>query len=102
MAATTLAGGDPALWAGVTGAASAACLGLAALEALVRNLLGTELPQRIADLLRTAGVPPSAIVLEVTESVLLSDPERSLAVVAALAPSARPSASTTSAPATPR
>jgi diguanylate cyclase (GGDEF)-like protein len=49
------------------------------------NLLDTELPQRVADLLRAAGVPPSAIVLEVTESVLLSDPERSLAVVAALA-----------------
>jgi diguanylate cyclase len=49
------------------------------------NLLDTALPQRVADLLATHAVPPSSIVLEVTESVLLSDPERSLAVVAALA-----------------
>ncbi|WP_369137528.1 putative bifunctional diguanylate cyclase/phosphodiesterase [Modestobacter versicolor] len=49
------------------------------------NLLDTGLPQRVADLLAGHGVPPSAIVLEVTESVLLSDPERSLAVVGALA-----------------
>jgi len=49
------------------------------------NLLDTGLPQRVAELLATHGVPPSAIALEVTESVLLSDPDRSLAVVAALA-----------------
>jgi EAL domain-containing protein (putative c-di-GMP-specific phosphodiesterase class I) len=48
------------------------------------NLLDTGLPQRVADLLRRHDVPPSVLVLEVTESVLLSDPERSLAVVAAL------------------
>ncbi|WP_222193369.1 putative bifunctional diguanylate cyclase/phosphodiesterase [Modestobacter italicus] len=49
------------------------------------NLLDTGLPQRVADLLRAHALPPSALVLEVTETVLLSDPERSLAVVAALA-----------------
>jgi diguanylate cyclase (GGDEF)-like protein len=49
------------------------------------NLLDTHLPQRVAGLLAAHDVPPSAIVLEVTESVLLSDPERSFAVVAALA-----------------
>ncbi|WP_138756724.1 putative bifunctional diguanylate cyclase/phosphodiesterase [Modestobacter altitudinis] len=49
------------------------------------NLLDTGLPRRVADLLEASAVPPSAIVLEVTESVLLSDPDRSLAVVAALA-----------------
>ncbi|GAB3350913.1 putative bifunctional diguanylate cyclase/phosphodiesterase [Modestobacter lapidis] len=48
------------------------------------NLLDTGLPQRVAELLRRHDVPPSVLVLEVTESVLLSDPERSLAVVAAL------------------
>ncbi|SNX94856.1 diguanylate cyclase (GGDEF) domain-containing protein [Geodermatophilus sabuli] len=49
------------------------------------NLLDTTLPCRVADLLRDAGVPPEALVLEVTESVLLSDPDRSLAVVRRLA-----------------
>jgi diguanylate cyclase (GGDEF)-like protein len=49
------------------------------------NLLDTALPRRVAELLESCAVPPSAIVLEVTESVLLSDPERSLATVAALA-----------------
>jgi EAL domain-containing protein (putative c-di-GMP-specific phosphodiesterase class I) len=38
----------------------------------------------VADLLHRHAVPPTVLVLEVTESVLLSDPERSLAVVAAL------------------
>jgi diguanylate cyclase (GGDEF)-like protein len=49
------------------------------------NLLDTALPQRVAGLLAAHDVPPAAIVLEVTESVLLSDPERSLGVVADLA-----------------
>jgi EAL domain-containing protein (putative c-di-GMP-specific phosphodiesterase class I) len=49
------------------------------------NLLDTDLPRRVAGLLRGAGVPPEWLVLEVTESVLLSDPERSLDVVGRLA-----------------
>jgi diguanylate cyclase len=49
------------------------------------NLLDTSLPARVAALLDAHGVRPSALVLEVTESVLLSDPDRSLAVVGALA-----------------
>ncbi|WP_369133083.1 putative bifunctional diguanylate cyclase/phosphodiesterase [Modestobacter sp. I12A-02662] len=49
------------------------------------NLLDTALPERVDGLLRAHGVPPSALVLEVTETVLMSDPERSLAVVSALA-----------------
>jgi len=49
------------------------------------NLLDTALPVRVAGLLATHDVPPSMLVLEVTESVLLSDPDRSLAVVGALA-----------------
>ena len=48
------------------------------------SLLDAGLPQRVADLLHEHAVPPSAVVLEVTESVLLREPERSLAVVAAL------------------
>jgi EAL domain-containing protein (putative c-di-GMP-specific phosphodiesterase class I) len=49
------------------------------------NLLDTSLPARVADLLDVHGVPSSALVLEVTESVLLSDPDRSVAVIGALA-----------------
>jgi len=49
------------------------------------NLLDTSLPARVADLLHTSGVPSAALVLEVTESVLISDPERSLAVLRDLA-----------------
>jgi diguanylate cyclase len=49
------------------------------------NLLDTDLPKRVADLLDGADVQPEQLVLEVTETVLLSDPERSLAVVGRLA-----------------
>ncbi|MGY1804908.1 putative bifunctional diguanylate cyclase/phosphodiesterase [Blastococcus sp. SYSU D00922] len=49
------------------------------------NLLDVGLPGRVAELLATQGLPPAALVLEVTESVLITDPDRSLAVVGALA-----------------
>jgi diguanylate cyclase (GGDEF)-like protein len=49
------------------------------------NLLDRSLPGRVAELLAAHAVPPSSIILEVTESVLLTDPDRSLAVVGALA-----------------
>ncbi|MEU2348848.1 EAL domain-containing protein [Modestobacter sp. NPDC049651] len=49
------------------------------------NLLDTGLPGRLADLLAQHGVPASALVLEVTETVLMSDPELSMTVVSALA-----------------
>lgn len=49
------------------------------------NLLDIGLPARVAELLHRHAVPPSSVVLEVTESVLLTDPERSLAVLADLA-----------------
>ncbi|TYP88507.1 putative bifunctional diguanylate cyclase/phosphodiesterase [Blastococcus xanthinilyticus] len=49
------------------------------------NLLDAALPGRVAGLLARHDVPPESLVLEVTESVLLTDPERSLAVVGALA-----------------
>ncbi|WP_091947045.1 putative bifunctional diguanylate cyclase/phosphodiesterase [Trujillonella endophytica] len=48
------------------------------------NLLDTVLPDRLAVLLAEVGVPAEALTLEVTETVLLRDPERSRAVVAAL------------------
>jgi diguanylate cyclase len=49
------------------------------------NLLDAALPDRVAGLLEQHALPPGSLVLEVTESVLLTDPERSLAVVGALA-----------------
>jgi diguanylate cyclase len=49
------------------------------------NLLDIHLPERVRALLQLHGLPPSALVLEVTETVLMSDPELSLTVVGALA-----------------
>ncbi|WP_164704604.1 putative bifunctional diguanylate cyclase/phosphodiesterase [Blastococcus litoris] len=49
------------------------------------NLLDVGLPGRVAQLLDAHGLAPAALVLEVTESVLITDPDRSLAVVGALA-----------------
>ena len=49
------------------------------------NLLDAGLPRRVDELLGAHGLPPESLVLEVTESVLLTDPDRSLAVVGALA-----------------
>ena len=48
------------------------------------NLLDTDLPHRVAALLADAGLPAGCLVLEVTETVLMGDAERSLAVVTAL------------------
>jgi diguanylate cyclase (GGDEF)-like protein len=49
------------------------------------NLLDAGLPARVAQLLARHQLPPECLVLEVTETVLLTDPDRSLAVVGALA-----------------
>jgi predicted signal transduction protein with EAL and GGDEF domain len=48
------------------------------------NLLDAGLPARVAGLLAEHDLPPELLALEVTESVLLTDPDRSLAVVGAL------------------
>jgi diguanylate cyclase (GGDEF)-like protein len=42
----------------------------------VRNLLDVELPREIQDLLRRYSLPPSALVVEITESALIADPVR--------------------------
>jgi diguanylate cyclase (GGDEF)-like protein len=41
-----------------------------------RNLRDPDLPDRIAERLRLHGVPPSALVLEITENLIVSDPFR--------------------------
>jgi diguanylate cyclase (GGDEF)-like protein len=51
----------------------------------VSNLLDRSLPGRVADLILLHGLPASSLVLEVTETVLMSDPESSLAVLDAIA-----------------
>jgi diguanylate cyclase (GGDEF)-like protein len=47
----------------------------------VRNLLDTTLPHEIDRLLRTHGLPPEALELELTESTMMSDPDRVLATL---------------------
>ncbi|RBY94864.1 GGDEF-domain containing protein [Blastococcus sp. TBT05-19] len=49
------------------------------------NLLDSGLPARVAALLDEHGLPAGHLILEVTESVLLTDPDRSIAVVRSLA-----------------
>jgi EAL domain-containing protein (putative c-di-GMP-specific phosphodiesterase class I) len=57
-----------------------------------RRLQHPEVVADVADALRGSGLPPSSLVLEMTESVLMDDNERVLTILR----------QTTSAPATPR
>jgi diguanylate cyclase (GGDEF)-like protein len=50
----------------------------------VRNLLDPELPSVIEDLLERYELAPEALQLEITESMLMSDPDRSLVTLTAL------------------
>jgi diguanylate cyclase (GGDEF)-like protein len=50
----------------------------------VRNLLDTGLPEEVARLLRRWELPAEALELEITESVLMSEPARALRVLAEL------------------
>ena len=50
----------------------------------VRNLLDPDLPREIARLLDTYSLPPDALQLEITESMIMSDPERALQTVSRL------------------
>jgi diguanylate cyclase (GGDEF)-like protein len=47
----------------------------------VRNLLDRDLPKEIARLLATYSVPPEALQLEITERMIMSDPDRAVATV---------------------
>ena len=49
-----------------------------------RNLLDQELPERIEALLREHGVPAEQLVIEVTESSAMADPDRAVRVLEAL------------------
>jgi predicted signal transduction protein with EAL and GGDEF domain len=50
----------------------------------VRNLLDRGLPSEISRMLRRHHLPPEALQLEITESMIMSDPERALATVGEL------------------
>jgi diguanylate cyclase (GGDEF)-like protein len=52
-----------------------------AVNLAVPNLLDAGTPAHVADLLASHGLEPSALTLEVTESLLLHDPERARAVL---------------------
>lgn len=50
----------------------------------VRNLLDRDLPREIERLLDSYGLPASALQLEITESMIMSDPDRAVATVTRL------------------
>jgi diguanylate cyclase (GGDEF)-like protein len=50
----------------------------------VRNLLDRDLPREIERLLSAYSLPPEALELEITESMIMSDPERAVATVTRL------------------
>ena len=50
----------------------------------VRNLLDADLPREIERLLAVYGLPADALQLEITESMIMSDPDRALATVSRL------------------
>ena len=50
-----------------------------------RNLLDVTMPEALAELLKEYGVPPSALELEITETALMTDPDRAMQVVARIA-----------------
>jgi diguanylate cyclase (GGDEF)-like protein len=49
-----------------------------------RNLLEADLPDQIADLLLARGIPAERLVLEITESTIMADPQRALGVLTRL------------------
>jgi diguanylate cyclase (GGDEF)-like protein len=49
-----------------------------------RHLTDLDLPHKIDALLHRAGIPPSALILEVTETVIMTDPTRAVAVLGLL------------------
>jgi diguanylate cyclase (GGDEF)-like protein len=50
----------------------------------VRNLLDRDLPREIEAMLSSYGLPPESLELEITESMIMSDPDRATAIVARL------------------
>jgi diguanylate cyclase (GGDEF)-like protein len=55
-----------------------------AVNVSVRNLLDTQLPGYVTRCLKSHGLPPQALTLEVTETHIMADPERTMGVLRAL------------------
>ncbi len=55
-----------------------------AVNVSARNLLESDLVEVVRDLLRTSGVPASCLVLEVTESAVMADPDKATEVLTRL------------------
>ena len=49
-----------------------------------RNLLDEDLPRSIRSMLDDAGLPATALTLEITESAMMADPERAIAILGEL------------------
>jgi len=58
-----------------------------AVNLLATDLLDSALPKRVGELLQRAGLPPEALVLEITEGMVMADLTRSKRVIESLADS---------------
>ncbi len=58
-----------------------------AVNLLATDLLDSSLPRRVSELLARAGIPPQALVLEITEGMIMADLTRSKRVIESLADS---------------
>jgi diguanylate cyclase len=56
-----------------------------AVNLLATDLLDSSLPQRVGEILTRAGLPPTALVLEITEGMVMADVTRSKRVIESLA-----------------
>jgi diguanylate cyclase (GGDEF)-like protein len=56
-----------------------------AVNLLATDLLDSSLPQRVGDILTRTGLPPGALVLEITEGMVMADLTRSKRVIESLA-----------------
>ncbi len=74
-----------------------------AVNLAMANLIDSQLPDDVAALLAKHKLPPSRLILEITENVVMADPTRTLAILDRLRSLGRRACrSTTSAPGTPR
>jgi EAL domain-containing protein (putative c-di-GMP-specific phosphodiesterase class I) len=58
-----------------------------AVNLLATDLLDNELPRHVAGLLEAGSLPPNALILEITEQMLMPNPSRAMQVIAQLATS---------------
>ena len=56
-----------------------------AVNMLATDLLDEDLPRRIIELLRAASLPPAALIIEITEQMLMPNPSRAMKVIGQIA-----------------